>query len=107
VAAGPEREVEDLQHALLRLAVDVDEQVAAAHEVELREGRVAQHVVRREEHRLAQLLSDTVVPPLPDEEAAEALGREVGSDGVGVDAGARVLKRLLVDVRGEDLYGGR
>lgn len=33
--AGPEREVKYLQHALLRLPVDVDEEVAAAHQVEL------------------------------------------------------------------------
>ncbi len=40
-AAAVEREVKEAEHLLLRGGLQVDEQVAAAHEIDAREGRVA------------------------------------------------------------------
>ena len=54
---GPQREVEHLAAPGLHVAVEVDQQVAAGDQVELRERRIAQHVVRGEQHLLAQLLA--------------------------------------------------
>lgn len=52
-AARPQRKMEGAQHVDLSLAVQVDQQVAAAHHVEPRERRVAEHVVQREQDVLA------------------------------------------------------
>ncbi|RIH78425.1 hypothetical protein Mterra_03670 [Calidithermus terrae] len=100
---GPQGEVEQLQHPLLHVAVEVDEQVAADDEVEAGEGGVAQDVVRREEHQVAHLLPHAVVAAVLHEEAVQALGRHVGGDGLVVLAFAGRADGLLVDVAREDL----
>ena len=102
-ALGPQRVVEDLDHLVLHVALQVDEQVAAADQVEPREGRVAEEVVRREDHPLAYLLPDPVSAVLAVEEAAQARRAHVGLDVAGVEPLARPLQRALVQVRGEDL----
>ena len=57
----------------LRLAVEVDEQVAARDEVQPRERRVLQQVVRGEQHHLAQLAPHAVAAVLLDEEPPQPL----------------------------------
>ena len=49
-ALGPQREVKDFQRAGLRVAVEVDEQVAAGDEVQPGEGRVLEQIVQGEKH---------------------------------------------------------
>jgi hypothetical protein len=102
-AGGLEREVHQRQGPLLQGGVEVDEEVAAAHQVEAGEGRVFHHVVRREDHRLAHRAGDLVAVPLAHEEARQPLGRDVGADAVRVAGRGGELDGVAVDVGREDL----
>ena len=53
---------------------EVDQQVAAAQDVELGEGRVHDEVLRGEDHHLADLFADPVAALLLDEEARSRSG---------------------------------
>ena len=75
--------MEDVEEPRLRLAVQVDEEVAARHEVEPRKRRVLQEIVRREEHHLAHLAAHAVAAVLLHEESPQPVFRDVGRDGSG------------------------
>ena len=89
VPALAQREVEQADEALLDLGLEIDQQVAAADQVEARERRVLQQVLRREGDRLPERLPDAVGVVLLLEPALEALGRDVLGDAAGIDAAAR------------------
>ncbi len=55
------------QHLFLQQRVEVDEQVAAAHQVDLAEGRGGDDVVRGEDHHFADPLAHLVLVLLFDE----------------------------------------
>ncbi len=94
--------MEHRDQALLGGRPEVDEHVAAAHQVELGERRVPGHVVPREHHHVADPLADLVAAvDLP--EVASVLLRD-GLDLVdGVDPGSGLLDVALADVGGKDL----
>ena len=52
--------MKDLQHLVLRFAVEIDQKVAANDQVEPRKRRVAQDIVRGEKDQLAQVFFDPV-----------------------------------------------
>jgi hypothetical protein len=83
VAAGQQREVEHLEHVLLRRPVEVDQQVAAAHQVQARERRVVQDVVLGEDQVVAQRL----VTRKPPRSSGERVRRRVGGTSVTIAAG--------------------
>ena len=62
-SVGLQGVVEQGQHVLLDVALQVDQHVAADDQVQVREGRVAQQVVRGEDDQLAHLLAHPVGPP--------------------------------------------
>ena len=95
--------MEHLQYFDLRFPIQIDQQIAATDQVEPRERRVAQHVVMREQHVLAQFLLDAVVRGVLREELAHAARRHVGENRIGVQAGARKGDGPFVDVGREDL----
>ena len=68
-------------------------------------GGSREQVLLREDDRVAQLLGHPIAVLALDEESRQALGRDVGGDPLGVDAGARRLECLGIDVRGEHLQG--
>ena len=105
VPAGLERVVEQLERALLEHALEVDEDVAARHQVDVRERRVLEEAVRREEDRLAEPLGHPVPARLVAKEAGEPRGAHVGLDGLGVEALARRPDGPLAEVGPEDLDG--
>ncbi|MNV12963.1 hypothetical protein D3C71_1035900 [compost metagenome] len=104
VAARLEGKVEHLQHVLLYVTIQVDQQVAATDQVQLRKGRVAQDVVDGEQHALAHFLLDAVFVVLPREITFQQGLRHIGFDRRGVAAGAAHGQRRFVDIRGEHLY---
>ena len=53
------------QHALLQRLIEVDEDVAAAHQVQLRERRIAREVVPHEDAQVAHGLVDAVAASRP------------------------------------------
>ncbi len=95
--------MEQGQDSLLQPLIHIDEQVAAAHQVEVTEGGVAGHVVKREDHHVPQLAGDSEVVPSPGEKAIQPRLRKVGGDAVGVGSRPPGLKARLIDVGGENL----
>ncbi len=103
VAAGLQREMEQREDGLLRVRLEVDQQVAAGDQIELRERRVANQVVRREDDALADVLRDVIAVRLEREVALEALRADAGQLLLAVDAGAGDFERRLVHVGRENL----
>ena len=89
--------------ALLQRGAEVDEDIAAAHQIELGERRIARQVVAHEDAQLAHGLADAVAAIDLDEEAAPPLVADVAQRGVGVDAAAGRFDRRFADVGAEDL----
>jgi hypothetical protein len=104
-AVALQRVVEEGDELLLEMRAEVDEQVAAANEVQPGEGRVRDDVVRREQAHRPQLLAHLPVPPAPHEEPREAFGGDGTRDGAEVDATPRRRQRPVVHVGREDLHG--
>ena len=103
-AAGPQREMKRLDDPLLHRPIQIDQQVAAGDQIEMRERRIADDVVVREQHHLAQLAANPVAAGLALEEArAGAPRRDVGDVRFAVEALARRGDRLLVEIGGEHL----
>ena len=102
VAIGPQRVVQEGHDALLQRRAEVDQDVAAAHQVEPRERGVPGEVVPREHAHLADRLADLIATVDAHEIAAQQIGRERRGDGLRVDPGARSHQVSLVDVGGED-----
>ena len=79
-AAVAQREIEQSQDLLLRLRLQIDQQIAAGHQVEARKRRIGQHILRRKYHQRAQLRCDPVALFLLLEETGEPRRRHVGLD---------------------------
>ena len=105
--ARSQGEVGDLDDALLGVAVEIDQQVAAAEEIDARERRVLEQVVHREQHGLAQLAADAIAAPLLGEEAPQPLLRHIGGERERVEAFARGADRALVEIGREHLQRRR
>ena len=95
--------MEELDDALLEGRLEVDEEVAAGHEVQAREGRSPQEVVRREEAEVADVLRDRVRVAALHEEARQPLGAHLPLDDVRVSSAAGLGEGGGVDVGREDL----
>lgn len=98
-----ERIVERGQRLLLQARLEIDEQVAATDEVHLRERRVGDEILPCKNHHLAQRLRYAVTALLFDEEAPQALWRDVLDETLGVEALAGPVEERLVEVSGKDL----
>ena len=68
------------QEFLLQLRGKVDQEVPAAQDVELGEGRVHDDVLHGEDRHLPDLFGDPVAVLFFDEEPLEAFGKHVGGD---------------------------
>ena len=73
VAVRAQCVVEQIDHVALHWPVKVDQQVAARDHVKPGEGRVAEQVVRRKHHQVAQLLADPIPAVLLAEKALETV----------------------------------
>ena len=95
--------MKERQELLLQLRGQVDEQVPAAQDVELGEGRVHDDVLRGKDHHLPDGLADPVAALVLDEEPAQALRRHIRGDVGRENALAGFLDGVPVQVGGEDL----
>ncbi len=105
--ARRERVLEELDRLLLKVRIEVDEDVAAGHEVDSRVRRVARHVVRGEDAELANRLRDLVAAGRGSEEPRQPFRRDATERTQRVDRRARLPERLLVDVGPVDGDPGR
>ncbi len=103
-----QREVKRLQYPPLGNLVQVDQQIAAADEIEAREWRVVRDILPREDAQIANALHDAEAAVVHLEEPLQALTRDVSQDISQVDAGPCLFERRLADIGAEDLnFRGR
>ena len=96
--------MEQLQQLLLHLRLQVDQQIAAAHQIQFGERRIGQDVLRCEQHGFPQLLAHLPVVGIgPGEKSLQLLAREVSHQCFRVDAAAGHFEGDLVHVGGKDL----
>ena len=103
-SAGPQREMEDRNHPVLEVGVEVDEEVPARQQVDPREGRVLDQIVRREDAHLPQVLDHAVGVALLHEPPAEPLRRHMFGDRARIAAGPRRAERARVEIGRENLH---
>ena len=95
--------VEQRQKLLLHLLRQIDEQVPAAHQIQLGERRVQNQAVRGKDHHLADLGADSIAFFLLGEIAPQLLGRDVRGDVLEEKPLARLVDGVLVQIAGENL----
>src|SRR5688572_31886371 len=76
----PQGIVKHLHHATLYGRLEIDEQIAAAHEIKPRERRIARYVVAGENAQIADAFGDVVATVLFDKEARQTLARNLFGD---------------------------
>ena len=95
--------MEQWQQLLLQFGLEIDQQVATTQQVEPGEGWVHHQVLRREDDHLADLVVHPIAVLVLHEIPPQALLADVGGDVGGIDAGARLVDGVMVEVGGEDL----
>ena len=95
--------MEDAADLLLKLAIEIDEQVAARDEIEPGEWRVLEQAVAGEQDRVPKLSLGPVVVSLPREKAAKTLLADVGLDRDRVSALASNGKPTGIQIGTENL----
>ena len=71
-----------------------DQKIATADQVQSRERRITRHVLTREEAEIANVLRNSVLAILTDEQAPEAFRRPFVEGIDGIHAGTRLLQRV-------------
>src|SRR4029450_3121103 len=77
ITARPKGEMKRLGDPLLNRAIQVDQQVATADEIQVRERWIFDHVVVREQHQLAEFTPDAVAGRLALKETVQPLFGDV------------------------------
>ncbi len=106
-AVRPQRVVGGGDHLALHVRPEVDQQVAARHEVHAGERRVPDDAVGREHAKLPHLLGQHEAVAVRHEEPRPPFGRDRAQQHAGVARRPGHAQRVLVDVGGEHLHAGR
>src|SRR5262245_2955678 len=102
----PKGVMENAANLLLKLAIKIDQKVAAGDEVEARERRVLEQTVVGEKDQVADLPPDAVMLALMDEEAPQAVLADVRGNRRGIAAVPGHGQRTRVEVAGKHLNFG-
>src|SRR5580692_6928603 len=100
---GIQRVVEKRNHPFLQDGAEVNENVAAANQIQFGEGRIFGDVVAGEYAGLADVFLNLEARVRLDEEPSQALRGNGFSDASRINAVASYLQSRLADVGGEDL----
>lgn len=103
---GRQRIVKIPDDPVLQGLIEIDQHIAARHEIQLREGRVFDQAVGREHAQLADFLGDAIVAFNGGEPALQPFGRNPLQRSA-IAAGARGRDGTLIDVAAEHLNSGR
>src|SRR5438105_12214012 len=95
--------MEDGENAPVHRLVQVNQNVAAANEVQVRKRSVAGQILAGEYAAFANILADLIATIDLFEETIQPGARHVLSDDLPIDAGARSLQSEVDDVRAKDL----
>ena len=96
--------MEQRHEFLLHLCGQVDQEIPAAQDVQLRERRVHDEILRRKDHHLPDLLPHTVAVILFREEPRQSLRRHIPRDVLREETLPRLVDGIIVQIRGEDLH---
>ena len=102
-APGVQGKIEQLQGFFLQHALEIDEQVAAAEQIDVGEGRILDDVVPGKDHHFPDVAVDLEVVRPAVEVLGQQGGGQVAGDAFRILAGAGPLDRVPVDVGGENL----
>ncbi|HLT38433.1 MAG TPA: hypothetical protein VK034_19235, partial [Enhygromyxa sp.] len=102
-AARPQGKVKPVEASLLCVGLEINEQVPATHQVDMRKRRLGEHVVTSQGHHVTDPGLELIDVPLFDEELSEAPGRDMLGDARRIAGSARECNRLLAHVGGEHL----
>ncbi len=87
---------------LLQLTIEVDQEVTTGDQMELGEGRIAQHAMNRKDDAIPDLGGDSIMIAFGAEVSRQPGLRYIGRDRGGVNALARRSQGSLVDIRPEN-----
>ena len=88
----------------LQFRAEIDEQIAAAEDVQLGEGRVHDEILRRKDDHLADLLDHLVAAFVLDEDTGSAAAAETSARDIRrEDAQPRFIDRVAIQIGGVDL----
>src|SRR5216117_1685988 len=99
-----QRIMECRNDAFLQRPGEIDQQIAAAYEIDVRKRRVDRDVLLGEYAYVADRLVDAIFVVFPGEKPAQTLRRDFGFDALRIDPVARLLQRERVgEIRRENL----
>jgi hypothetical protein len=107
IPAWPQRKMERVDQPFLNRPIQVDEDVSACDEIEMRERWVLDEIVDREQDVFPELSSDAISSRLAEEEPPQAFVRDVGDFRVRIEPFARDGNGLFVEIGGEYLEARR
>jgi hypothetical protein len=91
-SSRPERVVERRERLFLQARLEIDQEVAAANQVDARERRVGDETLAGEHHHFAERLAYPVAALLLDEKVPQPLWRDVVGEALGVQAVAGLVQ---------------
>src|SRR5208283_5059843 len=95
------------QDFVLRLRLQIDEEIATANEVYVGKRRVRQNVVNREHDAVAQFVRHPILIIFFREESRQPVRRNIRLDRIWIEPVARECDGVRIDVRRENLKAGR
>ena len=95
--------MDDAENFLLADRLQIDQKIAAAHQVDARKGRILENILSGEHHRIPDSSRNQILAVPPGKESIEPLRGNVERNVLRVDAPASDLDGVLVDVGTEDL----
>src|SRR5262245_22673900 len=95
--------MQNFKYASLRGTIQINKEVAARDQIQMRKRRILNHIVQRKENTFAQLAAHAVAFGFAIEKATEPLRRNIGDFGVTVKSFAGSPNGLLIQIRGKHL----
>src|SRR3569623_733414 len=103
-AVGLQRVMKDSQQTCLHFLLEIDQYIPTTDEIKIREWRVFQQILRRENAEFAQAFGNQVAIVGFGKEAFQALGRQLGADVLGEETAAGYFDGVGIAVGAEDLH---
>ena len=96
--------MEERQELPLQFSCEVNQEIPAGEQIELRKWRVHHDILRREDHHFPNLLRDSISKLFLGEIALETLRRDVRGDGRRIQGLARAVNGVFVNIGREYLH---
>src|SRR5438132_1619679 len=81
-----------VEHPLLHLLIEVDQEIAATDQISARERRIGNHILAREHTHFANRLADAIAAVFFDKESMQSFRRDVLHQTLRIKTGARLFE---------------